>query len=545
MTFVRSLGVRLLTALLLVATLAPSAAGQAKGVQAIRADEMKFHVALLGAPEFRGRNTPSAELEIASKYIALTAERLGLKPLMPGGSYFQELALDITRLSEASSRLSVTTASSTTTWRAPAAFGVRGRWVSAASASGGVVFLGLGANAPALGWDDFAGLDLRGRVVVILDAQLPVSHPLRQAENRALVSRRATLAREKGAAAVLTVIPKEREAALASKNLSFDNVERGRPLDTEVSLGSGFVPAVFQVDLRHEAAAGLLGLTRAELDRLFDQVAAGQRPPSRDVPDRQAEVAIGFDARRGATRNVVAMIEGRDPVLRNEYIVIGSHHDGVGYREDLVFPGADDDVSGVVAMFSIGRALLVERPKRSVVFVWHTGEEKGLYGAHYFASHSPVPIEKISANLNLDMLSRNDPNGIYLIGSNKVSLALDRAIVEANARSAKLSLDYTFQDQAHPDRFFFRSDHYPYLRYGIPAVWFFCGTTDDYHQPLDVEARVDYAKMEKVTRLVYLVAMDVGNRPALLPLDADARVTTRGAHNLKIDWNQPSQPVRK
>ncbi len=156
-----------------------------------------------------------------------------------------------------------------------------------------------------------------------------------------------------------------------------------------------------------------------------------------------------------------------------------------------------------------------------------------------------MPVEKVSAALNLDMLSRNDPNGIYLIGSNKVSMELDQAINETNRKVTKLTLDYTFQDQAHPDRFFFRSDHYPYLRYGIPAVWFFCGTTDDYHQPADVEARVDYAKMEKVTRLVYLTAMEIGNKPALLELDADTRITTRGAHNLKIDWQQPSQPTKK
>ena len=535
----------LVLAVVVLGWAAAPVAGQANGVQAIRADEMKFHMQFLGAPEFKGRNTPSVELEIASRYIALAAERIGLKPLMPGGSFFQDLAIDISKLSEANSRIEVATSASRTTYHAPAAFGVRGRWVAPSSASGGLVFLGIGANATALGWDDFADLDLKNKVVLILDAPLPASHSLRRAENLGLLARRATIAREKGAVAILTVIPKEREAALAAQNLSFDNIERGRQLDTEISLGSGFQPAVFQVDLRHDAAAGLLGISRGELDQLFDRVAAGQRPPSREVAGRQVDVTVAFESRKGATRNVVAMVEGSDPVLRNEYVLIGSHHDGIGYREDQVFPGADDNISGVVAMFSLGRALLVERPKRSVIFVWHTGEEKGLYGAHYFASHSPVPVEKISAALNLDMLSRNDPNGIYLIGSNKVSMELDQAINETNRKVTKLTLDYKFQDQAHPDRFFFRSDHYPYLRYGIPAVWFFCGTTDYYHQPADVDALVDYAKMEKVTRLVYLTAMEIGNKPALLELDADTRITTRGAHNLKIDWQQPSQPTRK
>jgi hypothetical protein len=105
--------------------------------------------------------------------------------------------------------------------------------------------------------------------------------------------------------------------------------------------------------------------------------------------------------------------------------------------------------------------------------------------------------------------------------------------------AVKLTLDYKYDDPAEPNRFFFRSDQYPYMRYGIPGVWIFCGTTPDYHQESDVEEKADYAKMERVTRLTYLVAMDVGNRPALLKLDVNPEITTRGAHNMKVVWQQP------
>ena len=539
----RSACLLLLPAVLLLVAAAPSVA-QSKGAAAIRADDMTFHVQFLGAPEFKGRNTPSVELEVAAKYLALAAQRIGLKPLMPGGSYFQELPLDITRTSEATSHLRVTTSSSTVSYYAPSAFNPRGRWVAPGSASGGLVLLGLGANAPTLDWDDFAGLDLKGKVVVVLDAQLPATHALRQPEGRAIVARRVTLAREKGAVAVLTVLTREREAGLAAKGLSFDNIERGRPIDTEIGLGSTPQPAVFQIDVRHDAAAGLLGIPRAELDRMFEELGQGRRVPSREIAGRTVDVAVNFETRKGATRNVVAVLEGSDPVLRNEYVLVGSHHDGVGYREDLVFPGADDNISGAVAMLSIGQALMVERPKRSVIFVWHTGEEKGLYGAYYFAGHSPVPVERISAVLNLDMLSRNDPTSIYLIGSNKISSELDGAFKEQNRKTTKLTLDYKYEDPAHPDRFFFRSDHYPYMRYGIPGVWVFCGTTEDYHQVTDVAERVDYAKMARVTQLVYAVLMEIGNKPALLKLDLDPRITTRGRHNFPVDWQPQTTPRR-
>jgi Zn-dependent M28 family amino/carboxypeptidase len=235
--------------------------------------------------------------------------------------------------------------------------------------------------------------------------------------------------------------------------------------------------------------------------------------------------------------NVVACLEGADPVLKSQYLTISSHHDHNPVREGRVFPGADDNISGVVGMFEIAEALMISKPKRSVVFVWNTAEEKGLVGSYYFVQHCPVPVEKISANLNLDMISRNDTNHIYLIGSNKLSSELDASIKAMNKKPGPgLTLDYKYEAPGHPDRFFFRSDQYPYIRYGIPAVWFFCGTTEDYHTEGDVEAKADYAKMEKVAKLVTLVAMDVAAKPDLLALDLRPEVKTRGPENMKVEW---------
>jgi Zn-dependent M28 family amino/carboxypeptidase len=191
--------------------------------------------------------------------------------------------------------------------------------------------------------------------------------------------------------------------------------------------------------------------------------------PPKALTGKTAEIAVLFDHRTVTTPNVVAYLPGSDPVLKDEYVVIGSHHDHNPPREGRVFPGADDNASGCVAMFVIAKAMMLERPKRSVIFVWHTAEERGLVGAYYFVQHSPVPPEKISANLNLDMITRNDTNSIYLIGSTKISSELDRSFHAMNA-GVKLTLDYKYDDPAEPNRFFFRSDQYPYMRYGIPGV---------------------------------------------------------------------------
>lgn len=508
---------------------------------------MKFHLQFLGAPEFRGRTTPSAELDIASKYIALTAQRIGLKPLMPGGSYYQEVPVEVTTIAPQESRMRLTAGVGERIFHFPAD-AVIGRNFEAGKVTGEAVFLGYGLGAPQLNWDDTDGLDLKGKVAVILDPALPDDHVLKPVDNRRLLMSRAGALRGKGAIAVVTIINQEREARLAEKGLTFSLPERLRFPDVVTGseampsqTAAGAAPAApappfFQVEVRHDGGAAILGVAKEGLVEMIETIRQGKRVAAKKMPGRKLEIELGVVTRQDTTLNVVAYAEGTDPVLRNEYLTISSHHDHLGMREGRIYPGADDNASGVVGMFEIAEALMVERPKRSVIFVWNTAEERGLVGSYYFVQHCPVPVDKISANLNLDMISRNDTNQLYLIGSNKISSELDASIQTTNTNSIGLTLDYKYEDPAHPDRFFFRSDQYPYIRYGIPGVWFFCGTTEDYHTEGDIEAKADYAKMEKVSKLVYLVAMDIGNKPALLGLDLRPEIKARGEQNMKVGW---------
>jgi len=525
---------------LCAASCSPGDPSYSRGSKTIRAEDMKFHLQFLGAPEFRGRNTPSAELDIASKYIALAAERIGLKPLMPGGSYYQEVPVEVTTIAPQASRLRLIAGTRESVFYFPSDAAI-GRNFEAGRVEGEAVFLGYGLGAPQLNWDDTDGWDLKGKIAVILDAALPDGHVLKPADNRRLLMSRASALREKGAVAVVTIINQEREARLAEKGLPFSLPERLRFPDVVTGSeaapsSSAPTPPFFQVEVRHEAGAAILGVAKADLVKMIETIRQGQRVASKKMPGRKLEIELGVVTRKDTTLNVVAYAEGTDPALRSEYVTISSHHDHNPMREGRIYPGADDNASGVVGMFEIAEALMVERPKRSIVFVWNTAEEKGLVGSYYFVQHCPVPVEKISANLNLDMISRNDTNHLYLIGSNKVSSELDASIQAMNAKAIGLKLDYKYEDPAHPDRFFFRSDQYPYIRYGIPGVWFFCGTTEDYHMEGDIEAKADYAKMEKVSKLVYLVAMNIGNKPALLKLDLRPEITARGEQNMKVGW---------
>ncbi|MEN6560709.1 MAG: M28 family peptidase [Acidobacteriota bacterium] len=526
--------------------LALALAGCSKGpgrqaLESIRAGDMTFPQKFLSAPEFRGRSTPSVEQDIAARYIALTAGRLGLAPLMPDGSFFQEVPVEVTAVAPSASRLRLTTAAGERTFAFPAD-ATAGRWFETGRASGEIVFVGYGLSAPQLGWDDLAGLDLGGKVAVVLEAVLPEGHPLKPAENRRLLNGRYAALGGRGAAAVVTIIDEARERRLVEKGLGFDLPQRARVPDIDNAAPGAAAPAAaaapfLQVDVRRAAGAAILGCAPEDLARMSGELRGGRRVAAKGLPGRRLEIGIAAIRRRDRAFNVVGVVEGSDPVLRSEYLTVTSHYDHLAVREGRVYPGSDDNISGVVGMFEIARALRLAPPKRSVIFVWNTAEELMLLGSYYFVQHCPVPVEKISANLDLDMISRNAANHIYLVGSNRLSSELDASIQAINRRPGPgLILDYTYEAPGHPDRFFFRSDQYPYIRYGIPGVWFFCGTTGDYHTEGDVEAKVDYAKMEKVCRLVYLVARDIGDKPALLKLDRHPEVTRRGPENMKVAW---------
>jgi len=539
---------------LILFVLAGPLAAQSRGLKLIKAEDMRTWLEFLGAKEFEGRNSPSASYNIAARYVALEAKRIGLKPLLPGGEWFQPVPVEVTTLSPAKSRLRVFSQGGEQTFHFPQAFSASPRGASEGAAAGGLVFVGSMPAIPAAELEkalNGLGLDFRGKIAVALMIPPPPSAKPGGASTMVLTR----FLRTKGAVGLISVITPEREKTLAEKGLWFDVSERLRFPDVVTAIpgaqpaapGAPATPQLpfYQVDVRHDAGASLLGIGRSELEAMFAETGRTASVAGKEIPGRTAEIALYFETRATTTPNVLGWIEGSDPKLKGEYIVISSHIDHLPNREGRVLPGADDDGSGTVGMLSLAKAFLAERPKRSVVFLWNTAEEDGLIGAYYFVQHSPIPADKISANLNLDMISRNDPNMIYLIGSNKLSSELDKSFHEMNARSVKLKLDYTYENPTHPERFFFRSDQYPFIRYGIPGVWIFCGTTPDYHQETDSFERTDLAKAEKVTKLTYLVALDVGNKPAILKLDLNPEITMRGAHNMKINWQRPTPPPEK
>ncbi|MCC9044007.1 M28 family metallopeptidase [Myroides sp. M-43] len=220
------------------------------------------------------------------------------------------------------------------------------------------------------------------------------------------------------------------------------------------------------------------------------------------------------------SENVMAFIEGSEK--SEEVLVISAHFDHMGILLDKIYYGADDNGSGTVAVMEMARVFKsLEkqgiRPKRSVLFLHLTGEEFGLFGSKYYVANPIVPLENIIANINIDMIGREDKkyagkeDYIYVIGADKLSQDLHKMSESANANSVNVTLDYTYNDEKHPDQYYYRSDHYSFAEKGIPAMFYFNGTHNDYHQPSDTYDKISFQKLKTRTQLAFATAWTILN----------------------------------
>ncbi|MNJ83348.1 Peptidase family M28 [compost metagenome] len=225
---------------------------------------------------------------------------------------------------------------------------------------------------------------------------------------------------------------------------------------------------------------------------------------------------------RLTSSNVLAYIEGSDPVLSKEVVIITAHYDHIGVDNGLVFNGADDDGTGTVALLELAEAFMEakkngEGPKRSILIMPVSGEEKGLLGSDYYSSHPVIPLGNTVADLNIDMIGRNDiahdkdTNYIYIIGSNMLSDGLHEANERANEKYTRIKLDYKFNSLSDPNQFYYRSDHYNFAKHSIPVIFYFSGVHEDYHQATDDVEKIIFSKVEKVAKLVFFTAWDLSD----------------------------------
>lgn len=227
--------------------------------------------------------------------------------------------------------------------------------------------------------------------------------------------------------------------------------------------------------------------------------------------------------------NVMAFIEGSDAQVKDEVVVVSAHYDHIGIIKGQIHNGADDDASGTSAAIEIAEAFSIAKnsghgPKRSILVLHVSGEEKGLLGSEWYSDHPVFPLEKTVCDLNIDMIGRidaehKDSNYVYLIGSDKLSTDLHLISEGCNTKYGGLDLDYTYNSPNDPNRFYYRSDHYNFAKHNIPVIFYFSGVHEDYHKPGDDAKKISYNKMERITRLIFHTAWEVANRPEKLKVD--------------------------
>jgi hypothetical protein len=517
-------------ALLLVISLAAFGAAApnlapvpATSVDSISPGELRMHLEFLASPELGGRYTLAPNFPVVARYLAAQLESYGFHGAGDHGDFLQHFVVISSKPDTENTSLSITVNGQT------AKYGFGDFYPSGSGegkAEGQIVFVGYGISSPGQKHDDYAGLDTKGKIVLIASGA-PAGF------DRSLLGRDQSgdgAATAHGAIGVL-LLPSPRLIEFMKRKdfkervVSRESVRLAKDVDTTMPSAS------LTPDLA-EKLVDSLGLHWKDIQEALQN--GGPLTPK--ATQGSASITIALHQHQTITQNVVGILPGTDPALKNEYIAISAHYDHLQTNEKgEIYPGADDDGSGTTSVLAIAHAMGMDPPRRSVLVIFHAGEELGLLGSRFNTDYSPVvPLDHIVADLNIDMIGRSKPSGdkerldehltdantIYLVGSNRISKELDKISQDTNSDYQKLKLDYYYNDPANPERIYFRSDHWNYAKHGIPVIFYFDGTHVDYHQPTDTIEKIDFTKMTNVARLVFETAWRLGNLDHDLAKDA-------------------------
>ena len=465
----------------------------------IKIDELKEKMYAYSSDEFEGRGTPSKGQQLAVEYLVDHYKNLGI-PSVKNDSYLQGVPLQLEDKHNISLNIS------------NQKFVYYQDYISYANGldrnyeSVEIIFAGYGIDDPA--YSDYLNIDVKNKIVVAIGGE-----PLDENENyfingnskskwsnsREEIGLKKSIAKNKGAQALILVD----DYLFRRYKSRFQYSDSGRG-EKRMTLGND-EENNFQVLLFSEKHKNFFYRESLSLNMSFNK----------NIQSFTAD-------------NVAAIIKGSE--FPNEYIILTAHLDHVLPYNGEIYNGADDNGSGTVAMLEIAESFalakkLGKEPKRSIVFLHVTAEERGLLGSKYYADHEPlVPIKQTVANLNMDMMGRADPergvrnlNYVYIIGSDILSDDLHNINIDAN-KYANLELDFRFNGINHPDQFYYRSDHFHFIKNNIPAIFYFSGVHEDYHQPTDTAEKILYEPYKKRVKLIFHTAWELANRDERIKL---------------------------
>ncbi len=489
----------------------------------ITAAQLRQHLTILASDDFEGREAGTEGNDKAAEYIAGQFQTFGLPPVVEG-SYFQKVAFNWSqweaidlKVDGKTYRHGVDFVSFSTRSSSLLKEGVKE-----------ILFLGYGIEEES--YNDYKGVDVKDKILLVYKDEpfnrkgvSRITGTKEYSEWSTNWEKKAEAAYRNGAKAILVIENEMQKFAGKNRNEWF-----GR----QVVLGQSKAPE------DHYANTIYISSTIAKklLGNTFGKVVKARKKMQRKGKSKSILLSVNLDLtqQKGARlldgRNVLGFIEGSDEQLKKEIVVITAHYDHLGKRGDAIYNGADDNGSGTSTVLGVAEAFSKAKkagngPRRSVLCMLVTAEEKGLLGSEYYTARPIYPLENTVVNINVDMVGRVDkkyeenPNYIYVIGSDRLSTELHEINEEANSTYTQLTLDYTYNEPDDPNRYYYRSDHYNFAEKGIPAVFYFNGTHEDYHRSSDTVEKINFEKMETIGRLVFHTAWELANRDKRIEVD--------------------------
>jgi len=490
----------------------------------ITVEDLKKHLNILAADDMEGRETGEPGQKKAARYLEGEFKRLGLPTVGEDNGYFQTILFSRQKWKTVELKLNGEP--------------LRHLWEYASAPSANadrdaikiseLTFLGYGIDDPA--YSDYAGKDVTGKHLLIFAGEpknrkggFRVSGNTEASAWSESDERKLEIAKEKGATTVFVIDP---DFKTNIRNIRQEVLD-GRMRMAEVAEADRKTANV--VYLTPQLAKKIMGKLGKKVIKSRKKLEKSGKLKTVTIPV-DMELTQTKDVRELIGENVLGFVEGSDPKLKEEVLVVSAHYDHVGMRGDDIFNGADDNGSGTSTVLEVAEAFVTAEkkglgPRRSVLFLLVSGEEKGLLGSEYYATHPVFPLERTIADINVDMVGRVDdehadnPEYIYVIGSNRLSSELHNIGETVNKRFTNIELDYTYNAEDDPNRYYYRSDHYNFAVKGIPSVFFFNGTHADYHQSTDTVEKINFEKMAKIAQLVFHNAWQLANQNRRIKVD--------------------------
>lgn len=485
--------------------------------ESITPEDFLAYLSFLADDMLEGRETGERGQRLAAAYIRTQFMRLGLAPGVPqDNSYFQYYYINRSNTSSGEIKLG------NKTYRFGEDF-YNYRSALPESLTGEFVFGGYGIQTEA--YDNLTGLDVKDKIVLILGG-MPGQDKI---EDRYALLKDWRVRQENiekmGARAMVMIVPSELSRTMK-------RYARRRSMTIAASPKPG-MPVIY---LNPQMGKDLIGQVKGKPEKIKASLAEDANPPKLKFNKLDFSMSAQSEFSSVAASNVLALLEGTDK--KEEIIVLTAHYDHIGVTKDgRVNNGADDDGSGTTAILELAEAFAKaaadgNRPRRSLLFMTVSGEEKGLLGSGFYTDHPVYPLENTVANLNIDMIGRTDAryaekadsaNYVYLIGADKLSSELHEISEAANKDFTQITLDYKYNDEKDPNRFYYRSDHYNFAKNDIPVIFYFTGVHVDYHKPTDDVEKINRDKAAHITKLVFHTAWELANREERIVVDKKSK----------------------